>query len=162
MGMDPITLAIISTAVTAVGSGVSAYNSYQSGKATERLNNYNADLADQQAADTERDGRILANAQRAKNQKMQARQRALYAKGGVVTGTGSPLLVQAEQAGEMEMAALEVERTADAKAARLKSQAVLDRMAGKNARSAGNLNAAATLLSGAGKVGYQGAQIKLN
>ncbi len=150
------------TAASLAASVVSAYSSYQTGKATQRINEYNAQLSDQQAADASRDGRILANSQRAANAKLQARQRALYSKSGVVSATGSPLLVMSEQAGELEMGALEVQRTANAEAGRLKSQAVLDRMAGKAARRAGNLNAAATILSGAGDAGSRGYKFLLN
>jgi len=162
MAITSTALLIAAMAATAVGAGVSAYSSYQTGKATQRINEYNAQLADQEAADASRDGRILANSQRAANAKIQARQRALFAKGGVVGGTGSPLLVLAEQAGELEMGALEVQRTANAEAGRLKSQAVLDRMAGKAARQAGTLNAGATILSGAGDAASTGYKVSLN
>jgi len=158
MGMGA--LAIVSLAITAVGTGVSAYSSYQSGKAQQRINEYNAKVNEQDAANRERDGRMLANAQRARSQKILATQRTLYAKGGVVGETGSPLMVMAEQAGQLEMAALDVGRTANAEAGRLKTQAVLDRMSGKAARQAGTLNAVGTVLSGAGSVGMGYANFK--
>lgn len=149
MGIE--TLLISSLALTAVGTGISAYSSYQAGKAQQSLNNYNASVNDQAAADAARDGKILAANARAKNEAIKARQRALYAKAGVVSATGTPLLVQVQQAGELEMGALEVEQQANAKAAQLRQQAVLDRMAGKIARTTGGLNAAATVLTGAGQ-----------
>ena len=144
---------IAAMVATAVGSGVSAYSSYQSGKATQRINEYNAKLAEQAALDKERDGKIIANATRANNERIKSRQRALFAKGGVVSGTGSPLMVMAEQAAQLEMGALDAERTATNESSSLRTQAVLDRMAGKAARQAGTLNAVGTVLSGAGQAG---------
>ena len=141
---------VVGTAASIAGAGYSAYSSYQSGKAQERINNYNAKIAEQDAADKQRDGRILANAQRAAGERMMSRQRALYGKSGTVGGVGSPLMVQAEQAGQLEMAALDVQRNANAQAGKLRQQAVADRMAGRAARQAGSLNAAGTLLQGAG------------
>lgn len=143
-------LILASTALAAVGAGVSAYGSIQQGKAQKAINDQNAAVNDQAALDRARDGRILANSQRDKNRSIQAKMRALYAKGGVSTSVGSPLVVQVQQAGELELGALEAEQTANAQASQLRQQAVLDRMAGKAARRAGNFNAAGTILSGAG------------
>ncbi len=148
MAVGTTTLLIAALSATAVGTGVSAYNQYQAGKAQQKLNNYNAALNDQAALDAQRDARIKANAQRAQGERIKSRQRALYAKAGVVGATGTPLLVQVAQAGELEMAALEQEQAGNSEAARLRSQAVLDRMSGKIARRAGNLGAAATILQG--------------
>lgn len=154
MAIATSTALLIAAGATLVGGGVAAYSSYQSGQATKRLMNYNAELANQDAMVRERDGRILANAQRLQNQRLLARQRALYAKGGVDM-TGTPLLVQAEQAGQLEMAALEVERQGSIEAGRFRQQAVLDRMQGKAAARAGSLNAVGTILQGSGQAfGY--------
>lgn len=141
---------IVGTTAAVAGAGITSVSQYQQGKAEQRLNNFNAAVNDQTAKDKERDGRIIANAQRDRNAKIQSRQRALYAKGGVLAETGSPLMLQAQQAGELELAALEIERTANVQSAQLRTQAVIDRMAGKSARRAGNLGAAGTILQGAG------------
>lgn len=144
------TALLIAAGATAVGAGVAAYSSYQAGQATKRLMNFNAKLAEQDAMVRERDGRILANAQRDQNRRLLARQRALYGAAGVDM-TGTPLLVEAEQAGQLEMAALEVERSASIEAGRARQQAVIDRMQGKAAARSGALNAAGTILQGAGQ-----------
>lgn len=159
MGVE--TLLITAIAATVIGTGISAYSSYQAGKAQQSLNNYNAAVNDQAALDAARDGKILANQQRQKNEAIKARQRALYAKAGVVTATGSPLMVQVAQAGELEMGALESEQQANVKAAQLRQQAQLDRMAGKIARTSGTLNAAATVLQGAGQAANTGMNYQL-
>ena len=150
MAIATSTLLIAALAVSAIGTGVAAYSSYQQGKAQQALNNTNAAINDQAALDAGRDSRAAANEQRAKGEALKSRQRALYAKAGVVAATGSPLLVQVETAGQLELSALDVERGGTIQAAQLRNQSMLDRMAGKSARTAGNLNAGATLLQGAG------------
>jgi hypothetical protein len=145
-----------SLALSAASAGYSAYSANQQGKAQQALNNYNAAASDQAALDAQRDARIKANTQRAENDRIKARQRTLYAKAGVVSGTGSPLMVQVQQAGELEMAALEQEQIGNADAAKLRTQAVIDRMAGRSARSAGRMNAFATVLQGAGQMASTG------
>jgi hypothetical protein len=153
-------LLIAGLVTTAVGTGITAYNQYQAGKAQQSLNNYNAAVNDQAALDAQRDSRIKATNQRHQAEKIKARQRALYAKAGVVSATGTPLLVQVAQAGELEMAALEVQQQGNAEAARLRTQGVLDRMAGKSARTAGNLGAVGTILQGAGQAAQIGIAYK--
>jgi len=153
----------IAGALAVAGAGYSAYSSVQQGKATEKLNNYNAQLAEQNANTAQRDASIQANAVRQRNAFLAARQRTAYAKAGVVGDTGSPLTVEAEQAGYLEMGALDTQRTGDIQAANLRQQATLDRMSGKIARTAGNMNATASILQGtasaasiAGRASYNG------
>lgn len=146
--MTATTALVLSLTATAAGTGYSAYSARQKGKAEQALNNHNAAVNDQSALDAQRDSRIKATAQRARSEKLKARQRALYASAGVNIATGSPLLVQVAQAGELEMAALEEEVAGNTAAARLRQQAVTDRMAGASARRAGRFDAAATILTG--------------
>lgn len=157
MGLEVLAWTAIATSV--VGTGVSAYNQRQAGKAQDRMAQYNAQNREIEAQTAERDGRILANAQRAQNARLLARQRVLYAKSGV-TMAGTPLLVQAETAMELEREALEVERNANIEASRQRRAAVLDRMEGKSARRAGNIGAVGTILSGASQAAGTGAQFK--
>lgn len=152
MGIE--TMAVAALTLTAIGGGVAAVNTYEQGKAQKAINDRNAQIADQAALDKQRDSRIIANAQRARNRTLMSKQRALLAKSGVLAETGSPLALQAKQAGELELAALDAERSGNVEAAQLREQAIADRMAGRAARRAGNLGAAATILSTAGNVGF--------
>ena len=157
MGLETLAIAAIATSV--IGTGVSAYSSIQAGKAQNRMAQYNANEREVEATTTERDGRIMANAQRAQNAALLARQRTLYAKSGV-TMAGTPLLVQAASAMELEKEALNVQQTANTEANRQRRAAILDRMEGKSARRAGTLNAVGTILSGASSAAAMGAQFK--
>ncbi len=158
MGVEA--LLITSIVASVAGTGYPAYSQYQAGKSQQALNNYNAAVNDQAAADAARDGRIAANNQRQQNERLKSRQRALYAKAGVNIASASPLMVQMQQAGELEMAALEQEQQASSEAARLRSQAVLDRMSGKIARKTGTLNAVGTVLQGVGQIASTGASYR--
>jgi len=157
MGLE--TLAIIAIASTVVGTGVSGYASYEAGKATDRLHKFNAEQREIEALTSERDGRVLANAQRAANAKVLSRQRALYAKSGVVL-EGTPLLVQAQTAGDLEKEALDIERVNNLDARRHSAGATQDLMSGKAARRAGNIGAVGGILQGVGSAASMGAQFK--
>lgn len=161
MAVTTTGLLIAGLATSVVGTGVAAYSAYQQGKAQQGLANYNAAVNEQAALDTQRDGRIAAQQTRAQNRKQLARTRALYAKAGVVVGTGTPLLVQVEQAGELEMRALEVQQQSNAQAAQLRQQAAFDRVGGSVAKRAGTLNTAATILQGASSAAAAGTNYRL-
>jgi hypothetical protein len=160
MGMDPVSWAIIAASVSAIGAGASAYSQYETGKATQRLNEYNAQIADQNAQVAARDANIQANQIRDRNRRIEASQRAAFAASGVVGETGSPLMVQVKQAAYLEMGALETERQGNIEAGKQRQQAVIDRMSGKIAAQSGAMNAGATLLQGAGNAAGAYAKIK--
>lgn len=143
-------MAVAALVVSAVGTGISAYNQYQQGKAQQSLDNYNASLEDQQAAVTQRDAAVNANRQRYQNRQLQGTQHAAIGASGVVGDVGSPLLVQAKQAAYMELNAQETERQGEVAAYNMRTQAQIDRYSGRVARRAGTMNAVGTLLQGAG------------
>ena len=144
MGLETLALVAIMA-----GTGATAYGQYQQGKSQEKLAKYNAQVQEANAANKARDGRAMANAQRRKNEQLKARQRTLSAKSGV-TGAGSPLAVAAQQAGEMEMQALDIERNAANAALADRQQATMDRASGKAAKRGALWAAGGTILSGVG------------
>lgn len=145
------TAIIIGTVASAAGAGVSAYGSYQQGKAQRRMAEYNAKVAEANAKVAERDGREIANAQRRRNERILASQRASSAKSGV-TGVGTSLIVAADQTMQLELDALETERQGEIQGYNLRQQAKLDRAGGNAAYKAGLWSAGGTLLSGAADV----------
>ena len=150
----------VAIAASAVGSGISAYSAISAGQAQNRLSQYNARLADEQANLIAKQGSDRAMAQMTQNEQILSRQRAAYAANGVVTDTGSPLLVEAKQAGYMQMAVLQDQAGAQIESQRYDQQAQLDRAQGSISSEAGFLNAGATILQGAGKAGSMFAQDK--
>ena len=135
--------------LSAAGAGYSAYATYQGGKAQQALADYNAKLMAQQAEVTERDAAAEANQQRLRSQYALAQQRAVYAMSGVVSDTGSPLLVEAQQAGYMEMNALETERQGQIRAGNYQQQGILDIMQGRASMTGARMGAYGTILKGA-------------
>lgn len=111
----------ITVATTVAASAYGAYSSYQSGKAQQAAMDYNALVAEQnakhQAQMAEFNAKLAENESiaeqqfmaaetermRSEKQKALARKKALYGKTGAVISEGTPLLVLAEQAGEMEL-----------------------------------------------------------
>jgi hypothetical protein len=129
----------------AVTGAVAAYSQYQQGRAQRQMNDYNAALGEQEAFVRARDARYAAQAARDDGGRLVARQRALYATAGVVSTAGSPLAVLAQQTSETELKASDMMRRGNAEASALRSQSLLDRLAGKSAYRAGVLGAVGTL-----------------
>jgi hypothetical protein len=152
-----IGLTIASVVATVASTAYSAYSANEQGKAQQKLADYNAAVMEQDAMVAERDARIAANEKRRDNERFLSRQRALYAKAGVVGTTGSPLLVQAETAGTLERGAMAIDVAGANQGAALRQQSVLERFAGASARRAGRMNAIGEGLSGATKASSQAA-----
>ena len=121
------------------GVGLSAYGRYQEGKAAKQAHDYNAKIAEQKADYEESQSR-----QRWK--RLIGQQTALYAKAGVDISSGSPLLVLSQQAAEGELEALNIRYAG-------RNEAELQKWYGKQAKKAGTIAAASTLLTG-GAAGY--------
>jgi len=149
-------------AITAVGTGLSAYGAYEQGKQAEKMAEYNAAVERNNALQAQMEAQVAAKAKRKEAEAMNKRQRALYAKAGVVAGEGTPLEVLAETAMDMELEALEIERFGKVTAQKHRDQAAIDIYSGKAAKRAGTLNAGATLLSGLGSMAEMGAMAKMN
>lgn len=153
-------IAYAALAATAVGAGVQAYGQYQQGKTARKVGEFNAKVAENQAIQADMDARENMRRKRAENKRALSMQRARFAKSGVAIGTGTPLEVQAETAGLLEMEALEIGRQGEIRKNTLLSQGKLERAAGRSAYSAGLISGGATLLSGAGQTAYMGSNFK--
>jgi hypothetical protein len=137
----------IALAAMAVGTGVSVYGQAQAAKTAKKVGEYNAGVADQNAAETARaaeynaqlqeqqalqtemDSRESIRRRRVENARFQSTQRARFAKAGV-TEEGSPLAVMAETAALLELDAQEMNRQAQIERARLQSGAAETRRTG--------------------------------
>jgi hypothetical protein len=146
-------LPAIGLAVGAIGAGVSAYSTIQAGQAQNRIAQYNANLMAQQSQATALQAANKALGQRQQDAAILARQRAGYAASGVESDTGSPLLVEAKQAGYLEMQALQTQQAGAIESANEQQQSGLDLAQGSYAKTGSELSAGATLLQGAGTAG---------
>ena len=120
-----------------VGSVAGVMGALQSGRADKNAANYNAQAAQQDAASKEA-------AQRVNAQRQLGSVRANIGKSGATTA-GTPLMVLAESASNAEIDALNTRRTGI-----VESNIYTAR--GRNASTAGNLRAGASLLSGMSRI----------
>ncbi len=155
--MSFVVVFVASAAVTAVGTGLSAYGSYQSGQAQKGMANYNAKLAENEAIAKEQQSHFESLQMAKERDRALASQRAALGSSGAMVSEGTPLLLMAEQAGNFELDSLMQQRNRALEASALRSQATLDRFAGKQAAYAGTMGAFTTVLSGVGSIGMNAA-----
>jgi hypothetical protein len=153
-------IAIAALVMAGVGTGLSAYSSYQEGKAAKREAEYNAALSDQEAAARIAQGKEEEKLHREDLKRLMARQYVLYAKAGVDPTSDSPLLVAAYTMKEGEKEAIKIRQQAKYDAGMLRARGGITRYAGSQAYSAGMVRSGSTLLSGLGSatMGYAGAK----
>ncbi len=160
---DPITLAIIAVSV---GGGLQAYSQVQAGRAARAqgeaqaaIAERNAQLAERQAEAERQAAAAEAKAQTREGEELLAKQRVLFAKGGVIA-RGTPLSVLADTAITLEADRLTILREGAISAAQATGQAGVLRAQGEAAKAKGRaasraskLAAAGTILSTVGDVG---------
>ncbi len=132
------------------GTALSAVGAIQSGQALSDRQDFQAQVAEQQA-DSER----VASRQEEEDFRRQqsflmARRRAMLGASGVQVTSGSPLLVSQDFARETELNALRIRSGGNIRATRLEQQADLFRSSGSSARTAGRIRAGSSLLTGFG------------
>jgi hypothetical protein len=138
--------------IGAVSSGISAIGQIQAGQAAVAQAAFQSRVLHQQAA-FERQRAAIQEAQfRRDAARLGGKQRALLAKAGVRVAEGSPLLLQVETAAQAELEALTIRAGGDITAARLRQEAILQRMRGQSSRTAGFIGAGRSLLSGASRI----------
>lgn len=149
------TIAIIGIVATVAAAGMSAYGQYQQGQAQSQALKYNATVAENQAIAARQQAAYLADREREQTRRVLSRQRALYGTAGVDVGVGSPLMVMADSARQGELNAQAVLAGGAARAQGYQAQAQLDRYMAGQARSAGQIGAGVSLLSGLASAGTQ-------
>lgn len=138
--------------IGAVSSGISAIGQIQAGQAAAAQVAFQSRVLHQQSA-FERQRAAIQEAQfRRDAARLGGKQRALLAKAGVRVAEGSPLLLQVETAAQAELEALTIRAGGDITAARLRQEAILQRMRGQSSRTAGFIGVGKSLLSGASSI----------
>lgn len=156
-------LLIGSLATTATGTAVAVRGARRAGKAGQAaaeadatLSDYNADVAELQAADALERGEIEANRYRQSVRALVGGQRAAYAAQGVDVNSGSPLEVQEDTRAIGELDALQLVNNAKREAWGFKVEAYDSRMRAFYARREGVMLAKAGTTA-ALSAGLQGA-----
>lgn len=135
-------------AVASVAGGVlSGIGQMQAAKAAASADEYNAKAAEM-SAKAEKDA-AAAEADDKRRQLMGRRATSIAARGASgVTLAGTPLLVDEDVLGEIELDVARTGQKGAARATQLENQATLDRMTARNQRRAGPISAGASLLGG--------------
>lgn len=164
MGFDPITatfLTLAGSASSLVGTGISAYGSYQAGKQQKAAADYNAKMNEMEADRALDVGIENTKRKRQDNQRRLASYRASFASSGV-SSSGSYTDFMSDSASQLEMQALDVFNQAQNQAASFRNQAASQRYSGAAAKSAGAIGAAGTLIGGVADTIYKRANFKYN
>jgi hypothetical protein len=142
--------ALVSNVISGVGVLTSVMGSMSAGRAANQAAQFNAAHLENQAAREREIGAHNARRIADENKRLAGTQRALLAGSGRSLSSGSALLVQEDLDEEGKFNELLAADAGEVKATNLRQEAVLERMKGKSARTAGYYRAGTTLLT-AGK-----------
>jgi hypothetical protein len=139
----------IALVAVAAGTAMTAVGNIQEGNAAKKMANLQAGILEQDATQE----RLIAESaerdyRRGTSFMLASRRAGLAAQG--VTGEGTPMLVDEDIVGEAELQALRIRTGGQAEELRIRQQAMLTRVGGRNAQSAGYVKAGSTILSGIG------------
>jgi len=150
-----LTLKGFGTILTVVGQLQQASAAAAQAESAQAMMEYNAKLAEREAEQERMRSLFEQGRQAEEGARVMGTMRAGMGAAGVVSTEGTPLLVQAKQASELELKNLMIGYEGAESAQRYRSQAVLDRIQAKiygqkagAYRTGGYLNAGTTLLKG--------------
>jgi hypothetical protein len=141
----------ISLAALAAAAAMSATAAIAQGEAAASEAKAQAALRDQQAQRQREVAAFQEERARRDAERVQGAQRARLAATGVDPAAGTALLLQEELAGQSEFNALLARAQGEGDARLTEHQARIDRLRGRNARTAGYLRAGTTLLTSASR-----------
>lgn len=130
------------------GMFMGAYGQHKAGKVNQQLSEYNAGVAEYQAADAIKRGQVEATRRRTLTRGVIGSQRVSLARQGVDVNDGSALDVQADAAYLGELDAQTIQNNAAREAWGFKVQAYDMRLRGDGQRRQGDMGAINTLLTG--------------
>lgn len=160
MAFIPIALAVAATAMTAIGQ-------VRQGQAAKAAADYNAQVANNNAAVAEQQAQSQAMVQGRRASMQNGALLANMAANGVDATEGSPLDILSQSAANAEMDRQNIVYNGRVKAQSLRNQAQLDTFQGETAQTNGWMSAASTVLSGGSKAygmsqGGTGSSIPVN
>jgi len=157
---EPVTLMAIGTAAMVVGTGVSMYGQYAQGKAAAEAGKYNATMKELQAQSVAEQA-SFDERQRVKQHQQDVAAGIVSAAGsGITTDSGSVLDWEGDMIGTLNTDMAAIEHNSELQQFGLYAGAELDRVNGKNARTASYINMGSTALSSAGSIAMGWGQFK--
>ena len=148
----PAALVIVPLVIAAVGAVASSAMTHQQARTQRKLTDVNAKNMEFDAKAKQRDAANAAHSQRAEGERLLARQRALYGAAGVDVSSGSPLMLQVEQAGQIELQAQRTLYEGERQALKLNTEAELMRWSAKKNERLAKKGLYISVATGAGAV----------
>lgn len=142
--------AILSAVAGLAGTAVSALGAIQAGNAQNEAAQYNAKIADNNAAAERERASYDAGLIKDERRRVIGSQRAAMAANGLEISTGSPVAVLGDTTGQSEMDVLARIYGGESAATAYGNDATRMRIEGKAAKQAGMIGAGTTLLTGLG------------
>ena len=148
-----MTMMWIGIGMTVVGAGISAYGSYSQGKAAEKASEFKAKEIENQRINDQLETREEIRRQRVANRKFLAGQQVAAVKSGFAADAGSPLLLMAESAMNLELQIQDASRAQEGRSRAATGRRRLSIFEGQAAKQAGTLGAYGEAISGIGRAG---------
>lgn len=142
--------------MAAAALAVIAVGNLMRGESEARAAKYNANIAEQNAVIARQQGQVAVEAQQRDAARKIGAMVAAYGASGVQTDSGSPLDVLADSASKSTLDGLTIKYNYTLKALGFDTQAKLDRMGAKTARTSGILGGAASALQSYSASGSSG------
>ena len=150
-----MTMAIISMATTAAAGGMQAQAQYDAGKAKKAIYDRNAQQRRFDAKGRQDETLVQAREKRRDNNKQLARKKMLLVGGAGIQMEGTPLDILAEDAGNLEKQAINIERGGEKDYLDMMTEADMDEFKGRSAFKAGARGSTATAFQTVAKVSSQ-------
>ena len=147
-----LALGALAIGTTIAGGVMQAQAQRQQGKDQEAIMKYNAAVKEQEAKQIEAKAVLDSQRNAEQAERIRSSLRAKLGASGAVMSEGTPLLLQAKQASELEFDNLMIGYNANVDATRLRNGANIDRAQGKMYARAGSNAATATLMNTGGTV----------
>jgi len=139
-------MSVLPAVLAVAGMGMSFYGTMRGGQLQQDAYEYNAAVARQQAQMTKESGKMAAYRKRKANATFTSKQRALFAKAGVLM-EGSPLETITADLATMEMDALILEYNTNIEVSRYLSESEYNVMRGEHAITSSRYSAFSSLLT---------------
>lgn len=137
-------------ALALAAGGLQAASNVQQGRIADAQGKATQRIMDQQAAYRTQVGQQEEDAFRRSQSRVMASRRALMGASGVDAGSGSPLLVTEDLAGETELQALKIRNNASAESLKMTGEGSMARWKGRVEKNNSYIRGGASLLQGAG------------
>jgi hypothetical protein len=144
----------LATPLLLLGSAAfQGFSAYRQAQGQEAIAEYNAKVSEMEAAAREQRAGVEAEQFRKEGKALQATQRATFGRSGVLAGTGTPAVVRAETAKELELDRQMILAGFAAEAQTLRSQAVGQRLQADAFKSKGRGALLGSVLGGLSSAG---------